>query len=84
MMRTRNWEGHFEWQSPDETLWFNTTGTAIFEDVDHHVVFVPEEMQQNYKETVFIFPVRTYLKALYANLTASDFLNIMAVMMRKT
>lgn len=67
-------EGHFEWQSPDETLWFNTTGTAIFEDVDHHVVFVPEgNAAENYKETVFIVPVRTYLKALYANLTASDF-----------
>ena len=67
-------EGHFEWQSPDETLWFNTTGTAIFEDVDHHVVFVPEgDAAENYKETVFIVPVRTYLKALYANLTASDF-----------
>ena len=67
-------EGNFEWQSPDETLWFNTTGTAIFEDVDHHVVFVPEgDAAENYKETVFIVPVRTYLKALYANLTASDF-----------
>ena len=42
--------------------------------VDHHVVFVPEgDAAENYKETVFIVPVRTYLKALYANLTASDF-----------
>ena len=35
---------------------------------------MPEgDAAENYKETVFIVPVRTYLKALYANLTASDF-----------